>query len=216
MALDAKLTARLDKALATVDEHGSTGARLRSDAARLWRRIQRFLQLDLVAPGADVVALQLACYALQLPMRQSRQLPVGKLGRTNLRDRAEQAAELLVTLLGEQIDEATLDRCTRLLHETPQKLPMVDEARLLADAINLDDFGTIGFMQQSIQQARMGDGIDQIADGAEKREQYGYWEARLKDGFHFEPVRQMARRRLDNNRAAVKLLLTELKEDSPS
>jgi hypothetical protein len=213
MALDAKLIARLEKALATVDEQGSAGLRLRSDAARLWRRVQRFLQLDVIAPGADVDALRLACYALQLPMRQSRQIPVGKLGRTNLRDRAEQAAELLVTLVGEHVDEALLDRCTRLLHEAPQKAPMLDEARLLADALNLDDFGVVGLLQQAIQQARQGDGVVEIAGGLEKREQYGYWDARLRDGFHFEPVRQMARRRLDNARATARLLLAELEED---
>jgi hypothetical protein len=54
-----------------------------------------------------------------------------------------------------------------------------------------------------------------VADGAEKREQYGYWDARLKDGFHFEPVRQMAKRRVEHAREVARLLLEELKEDQP-
>ena len=53
----------------------------------------------------------------------------------------------------------------------------------------------------------------QVAEGFEKREQYGYWDARLKDGFHFEPVREMAKRRLENARAAARLLLSETQED---
>ena len=70
-------------------------------------------------------------------------------------------------------------------------------------------------MDQMIQLARQGDGVVKLADGTEKREQYGYWEARLKDGFHFELVRQIATRRLDHARAAAKMLVEELKEDQP-
>ena len=68
-------------------------------------------------------------------------------------------------------------------------------------------------MDQMIQLARQGDGVMQLAEGTEKREQYGYWEARLKDGFHFEAVRQIATRRLDHARQAAQMLLAELKED---
>jgi hypothetical protein len=54
-----------------------------------------------------------------------------------------------------------------------------------------------------------------VAEGSEKREEYGYWEARLKDGFHFEPVRKLAKARLDNARQASKLLADELGGDVP-
>jgi hypothetical protein len=62
---------------------------------------------------------------------------------------------------------------------------------------------------------RQGGGVAQVADGSEKREQYGYWDARLKDGFHFEPVRQIARRRLEHARHVADLLSAELGEDRP-
>ena len=103
-----------------------------------------------------------------------------------------------------------LDRTTRILHESHQRSPMLDEARLLADAVNLDDFGITGLLQQMTQLARDGEGVVQLAKGAQTREQYGYWEARLKDGFHFDPVREMARRRLDGARLVVTLLMEEL------
>src|SRR5439155_26125793 len=112
------------------------------------------------------------------------------------------------------IDEGLLDRATRVLQEMPHRSPMIDEAKLLADAVNLDDFGIVGLLTQMIQLARQGDGVSQLADGAEKREQYGYWEARLKDGFHFEPVRQIARRRLAHARQVATMLAEERKEDS--
>jgi hypothetical protein len=212
MPLEAGVRRQLARALETVDEAGTRGPRLVDDAARLWQRVNRFIAMDLVAEP-DLDALELACYALQLPMRQAKPPTSGKLGRTNLRERAEQAAELLVTVLGEKADEALLDRATRLLQESPHRPPMIEDARLLADVINLEDFGVIGLVGQMIQLARQGDGVLQFIEGAEKREQYGYWEARLKDGFHFEPLRQIARRRLEHARQVANMLSDELKED---
>ncbi|HSV12610.1 MAG TPA: hypothetical protein VLI90_00010 [Tepidisphaeraceae bacterium] len=216
MSLDGKLRKRLERALAVVDDHGTDGTRLIDDAHRLWRRVQKFLNLNLIPNGpngADLDALELASYALQLPFRQNKVPTVGKLGRTNLKERAEQAAEMLLGLLGDDVDESLLDRATRLLHELPHRSPMLDEARLLADAVNLEDFGVTGLIQQAVQLSRQGEGLMQVAEGAEKREQYGYWNARLKDGFHFDPVRQMALRRLENARTAAKLLAEEMAED---
>ena len=55
--------------------------------------------------------------------------------------------------------------------------------------------------------------MTQLVEGAEKREQYGYWEARLKDGFHFEPIRQIARERLEHARQVAAMLTDELRQD---
>lgn len=213
MPLDAKLRQRLQQALAVVDEHGTSGPRLVDDALRLWRRVQRFIGMNLVTTGLDAEALELACFAIQLPLRRSWLLPSGRPGRATLRERAEEAAELLLNVAPDA-DEPLLDRATRLLQEVPHRSPMLEDARLLADAVNLDDFGITGLIQQAIQLAGQGEGAPQLADGMEKREQYGYWEARLKDGFHYEAVRQIARRRLESARQAVSVLLTELREDS--
>jgi hypothetical protein len=213
MPLDGKLRKRLERALSVVDDHGTTGPRLVDDAHRLWQRVQRFLRLNLIPSENDTDALELACFALQLPFRQNKVPTVGKLGRTNLKERTEQAAEMLLGLLGDEVDESLLDRATRLLHEVPHRSPMLDEAKVLADAVNLDDFGVTGLILQAVQLSRQGDGLSQVAEGAEKRDQYGYWDARLKDGFHFEPVRQMAIRRLANARAAAKLIAEEMAED---
>jgi hypothetical protein len=214
MPLEAKVRKQLAHALESVDEQGTRGVRLVDDAQRLWDRVRKFVGMHLIA-DPDEEALEMACYALQLPMRQAKPPSSGKLGRTNLRERAEQSAELLVTVMGDHVAEELLDRATRLLQEMPHRPPMLEDARLLADALNLDDFGTIGLLMQMIQLTRQGDGVNQLAAGAEKREQYGYWEARLKDGFHFEPIRQIARQRLVHARQVAKLLAEELKEDQP-
>ena len=214
--MDNRLRQRLTRALAVVDEHGIKGPRLMDDADRLWRRVQSLLKLGLIASeSADTDALELACYALELPMRSTSNLPTGKLGRTNLRDRTEQAAELLVGAVGNEAPEELIDRATNILLAMPHRNPASDESKLLADALNLDDFGVIGFVTRAIQLGRQGDGVNQLSEGSEKREQYGYWDARLKDGFHFEPVRKLARQRLENARKVAKLLADELGGDVP-
>jgi hypothetical protein len=90
---------------------------------------------------------------------------------------------------------------------------MLDAARLLADAVNLDDFGVIGVTQQAAQHARHGEGVNKLAYWLDRQEQYGYWDARLKEGFHFEPVRHIARQRLENARKVTAMLRAELEED---
>jgi hypothetical protein len=64
-----------------------------------------------------------------------------------------------------------------------------------------------------VQLCRIGSGVAQVAEGLEKREQYGYWNARMKEGFHFEAVRAIAEQRLEHTRRVTALLLKELKED---
>jgi hypothetical protein len=210
MPLDAKLRQRLDAALAVVDDHGTAGPRLKDDAKRLWRRVEQFVDAPLVTDGVDRDALELACFAMQLPLKRRRTAAGGRPVRINLRARAEEAAELLINAAAEEAGEVLLDRTIRILHEVHHRSPMLDEAKLLADAINLDDFGVTGLLLQMIQLVRDGDGMLQLVDGATKREQYGYWEARLKDGFHFEPVRDLARRRIDGARLLMTLLMEEL------
>lgn len=214
MSLQAHVRKHLTKMLEVVDEQGTRGPRLLDDAQRLWHRVQKFIAMGL-AVQPDLQALELACYAVQLPMNQAKPPTWGKPGRTSLRERAEQAAELMVNLLQDHVEEDLLDRAVRLLHEMPHRSPMLEDARLLADAINLDDFGVTGLVMQMIELARQGDGVRQLAEGCEKREQYGYWEVRLKDGFHFEQIREIARRRLSRARKVAAMLAEELKEDHP-
>src|SRR5690348_13944473 len=214
MSLDAKLIARLEKALGVVDDHGTVGPRLLDDARRLWARVQRFIAMGLVpAEAVEKDSLELASYALQLPLRRGNTLTTGKPARATLRERAEEAAELLVTLSEDTLEESLLDRTARILHELPQRLPILDETKLLADAVNLEDFGVTGLVAQAVQLGRQGEGLTQAARGVEMREQYGYWEARLKEGFHFEPIRQIARQRLEIARQVAAALLSELRED---
>src|SRR5256885_5131939 len=93
MPLDAKLRQRLEQALSVVDDHGTAGPRLLDDALRLWQRVEKLAAMNLVpAEGLDRDALELACYALQLPLRRRRTLPTGPQQRSTLRQRSEESA----------------------------------------------------------------------------------------------------------------------------
>jgi hypothetical protein len=227
MPLDATLLRRIVRALSVLDERGTTGPRLVDDSLRLWRRVKKLLTMELVPSTADADALELACYALQLPFAYEKsnrgQLPV----RTRLKDRAVQAIEALPRLFTDSsantaagisanisADESLLQRTINLLEQMPERIPKASDAKLLADAVNLDDFGVSGMIVQTIQLSRQGEGLTQLIDGAEKRELYGYWDARLKDGFHFEQSRRIAQTRLEHARAATKLLSQELMQEA--
>lgn len=208
--LDGKLRQRLERALNTVDDQGTVGPRLLENARRLWGRLVYFQSAGLVPGGLDQESLELCSYAIQLPLRNSTR---GRTGRPNLRDRAEEAAEMLLAMASADADEGLLDRGTRVLYEMPHRAPMLDESRVLADAVNLDDFGLTGLVSLCMQAGYDGEGMAQLSEGLEKREQYGYWDARLRDGFHFEAVRQIARRRLESSRQVARMLKAELGDD---
>jgi hypothetical protein len=216
MPLDGELKRRLEHALAVVDDHGTRGTRLLDDARRFCARVRMLIARGVVPAETDSAAMEVACMALQLPFKAAKTAPAGKPGRTTLRERAEQAAEMLVGLAGHSNDsqvDALVDQTTQLLIQVHQRTPATDQAKLLADALNLEDFGVTGLTAQAVTLARQGGGVLQVADGCEKREQYGYWDARLKDGFHFEQTRQIARKRLEQARKTAALLVAELKED---
>lgn len=213
MALAATLSKQLHSALGELSEQAAHGSRLVDDASRLLVRARRLADEEASADKIDWDAVDLACLALQLPMRDSRTLSAGRLGRTSLRERAEHAADDLMSLCDPAPDDALFENAARILHQLPQRTPLSREAMLLADALNLEDFGITGLLNQTIQLARQGDGLKQLREGCEKRDQYGYWDARLKE-FNHESARRIAAARLEDSRALCRLLGRELDEQA--
>ncbi len=197
------------------DENGKPIPRLIADGKRLFSRIASFHEMSLTSKTPNMELLEIACYALQLPQRQISQIAGARFGQLSLKQRCEQASELLVTLLGEHSDDKKLDLITSILSDVPAKSPRSDEAKLLADAINLDDFGLVGLLNTTTSMALAGQGIDALIDGARKRDVYGYWESRLRDGFHYNPIRLIAEKRLGAARRWLEKIDAELNEDQP-
>ena len=60
------------------------------------------------------------------------------------------------------------------------------EARVLADADNLDDVGVLYVLRQFRQHQADGRSLEQLITSWSRQQEYRYWDARLNDGFHFE------------------------------
>jgi hypothetical protein len=67
---------------------------------------------------------------------------------------------------------------------------------VLADARNLDDMGAAGIFNEFRRHVMGGRGVAEAVSLWRVKRDYGYWQARLKDSFHFEAVRRLAARRL--------------------
>ena len=216
MSLDPSLQKQLHAAV-SADDRGLALPRLGDDARRLYRRVLSFLDLHLLHREPDREAMELACWALQLPMRATAtQGSLLRPPRHSLRERAEAAAEMLVSQIGDALDPALLDRTTRLLREVPVRKPQIEESKLLADALNMEDFGILGLLHAATAAAAQGNGLCNVLEGQQKREAYGYWDARLRDGFHFAPVRARAVQRLQRLRDVIDQLQVEIEEGHPA
>jgi hypothetical protein len=228
MPVDADLRRHLLNCLATDVSSGTPGRRsatndlnrLTADARRLWSRCRTFLALHLVPEPVDAEGMELVCYALQLPMRSGEPDPRAEPGQStprggsaSLRDRCDRAAQRLIDELTGAMEPDLLDRTCRLLQETHQRPPMLEDAKILADAVSLDDFGVTGLLRVASELAARGESAEVLADAWQARRAYGYWNERLNNSFHFPQVRRIARRRLDHARRVIEMLAEEQNED---
>jgi len=211
MASQQQTHSDLHSALSTTDS-GVKNHRLIDDATRLWKRVNRFISMGLGGSELDRSAMELACYAFQLPMKSPKPSTFRQTG-VGLRERGEQAAELLIGGYSSSYDANVIERTAGILRDLHKKNPENEETKLLADAINLDDFGAIGFVICAMNLAGAHGSIAQHAESFEKRELYGYWSVRLKDTFHFPMVRDMANKRLESTRTLSSILNQELHEE---
>jgi len=107
-------------------------------------------------------------------------------------DAAETAADGLRDLLS----PGDLDIMLRILQEHRRRDTKMPEARLLADALAMEEFGLVGLWNQTRQFHAMGKTLEQMLKLWKAQHDYGYWESRLRDGFHYEASRRAARERL--------------------
>jgi hypothetical protein len=107
-------------------------------------------------------------------------------------DAAELASDQLKDLLSPQ----DLELMLRILQEHRRRDTKMPEARLLADALAMEEFGLIGLWNQSRLFHASGKSAEQLIKLWKAQHDYNYWESRLRDGFHYEASRRSARERL--------------------
>jgi len=99
-----------------------------------------------------------------------------------------------------------IDKINRIILESCNRQTSMIEAMILSDARNLEDMGAVGLFHELRRYVIHGKGISEILDSWKRKIDYGYWQARLKESFRFEPVRLLAEQRF----AAAEYFMTQL------
>lgn len=107
------------------------------------------------------------------------------------------------------IPAASLETAVEAIRQCNFRRTSLVEAEILAEAENLDDVGVIHLIKQVRQHQADGRAIDQFLSGWKRQQEYQFWEARIKDSFRFESIRQLARVRL----AAVDRFMSALNSE---
>jgi len=129
----------------------------------------------------------------------------------------DDAAELATDQLQNILPTADIDLTIRILHEHRTKTPTLSEAKLLADAVSLEELGLVGLWNQTRNCHLSGKSLDHLLKLWRTQKEYGYWEARLRDGFHFAVARNVAAARLKRMEPIFEAMLREhLAEDIPT
>ena len=108
---------------------------------------------------------------------------------------ARLSANVVKTELSKVIDERKIDKINNIMLQTGDKAASLSEAKILSDAINLDDIGAAGVFNQIRASALHKKSASDFLNSYKKKVDYGYWQARLSEGFHFKSTEKLANKR---------------------
>ncbi len=94
-----------------------------------------------------------------------------------------------------------MERVCSIIIESGKRNTSLSEAMILSDARNLDDMGAIGIFNESRRYMIHGRGATDAIASWNRKIEYEYWNARLRESFRFDSVRIVAEQRL--NRAIL-------------
>jgi hypothetical protein len=110
-------------------------------------------------------------------------------------DSGKLAAQVAAEKLEDVISQQKINKIGKIIVESGNKLTKMTEAKVLSDARNLDDLGAVGIFNQFRKSTLQGKGATESLQGWQKKVDYGYWQARLKESFHFESAKKIAQKR---------------------
>ncbi|HEY4328951.1 MAG TPA: hypothetical protein VGN88_04385 [Phycisphaerae bacterium] len=119
------------------------------------------------------------------------------------------AAELASDQLKDLLPATDLEQMLNILHEQRRRDAKSPEAKVLADALAMEEFGLIGLWNQNRQFHAVGKTLEQMLKLWKAQHDYGYWESRLRDGFHYEATRRAANERLGQMKGIYERLQRE-------
>lgn len=124
-------------------------------------------------------------------------------------DLVDHTIKIVKTELGGILPGGKIDKINRIISESGNRFTEMPEAMILSDAKNLDDMGAVGIFNEFRRCAIHGKAVGEMVDGWKRKIDYGYWDARVKEGFHFEAVKVLAQRRFEMASEFMAQLCTE-------
>jgi hypothetical protein len=118
----------------------------------------------------------------------------------------ELSGDVVSKNLGKILDSSQIMKVSQIIAESRGHFSEVIESMIISDARNLDDIGAIGLFKEFRKYAFEGKGVAEAVTGWKRKQDYRYWQARLREGFRFESVRKIAEKRL----AAAELFMSEM------
>ena len=112
-------------------------------------------------------------------------------------ERRGRSADLLAAHAAELLSARQLERCRRILRESVSRATPLVEAQVLSDAINLEDLGALGVWRELQRFAADRRGVAEALISWQRKIEYNYFQARIKETLRFETVRRAAEARLD-------------------
>ena len=123
------------------------------------------------------------------------------------------SAQIACDQVGKDLPERTMEKVVRTITEFKLPRPSLTESVLLGDADNLEDFGVLGFTFLVRSAQALGKSTGQLVESWRRQQEYHYWEARIKNAFHLETARELARRRLETMGTIFELLHQEINSE---
>lgn len=120
------------------------------------------------------------------------------------------SADVVTEKLAGIVEKARIERINSIITESGSHLTQRTEAMILSDARNLDDMGAVGIFNELKRYVIGGKGVCGVLQNWKRKIDYGYWQARLREDFRFEQVRELAERRL----ATAEHFMNQLKAEA--
>lgn len=176
----------------------------------LWDQAKRLLRIagiicdlpELTGPDLPIDRLALSgavyfCNADLAETEAGKNLKTKSSPEPSRLDSAKISAGIAAEKLHGQLSEQKVNKISRIIIESGNKLTTSNEAKILSDAQNLDDMGIVGLFSRLRNSSVHGQGPSDILRSWKKKIDYGYFQARLEDSFHFESVKRIAKKRFE-------------------
>jgi len=106
-------------------------------------------------------------------------------------------AQKIDSKLGPLLTEHQITTIKKIISESYSRSTDMTEAMVLSDARNLEDMGAVGLFHELRRFVSQGKNISDVLLHWRKQIDYRYWQARIKDSFWFDDIRELARQRLE-------------------